>query len=333
MRVRLPVLRCQTLACLAIAAALLGPARADDAGQSPDAPTAQDAGDVLTGTLKVLHDRGTILIGTRETAPPFSFLNKAGQPVGFSIDICHEIAAEAAHRLNVDLLEPDAPVWQKGLRIVYVPVSAAERMTKVTSGAIDLECGSTTANAERAKSAAFSPIFFLAGTKLMVPLAPPDGGKRVASYRDLAGRKLVVGQGTTNAPVVQRLAKTVSPPIDIIEAANLDDAYTMLAAGKADAFASDDILLYGYIATHNDRARFMVAGDYLSYEPYGLMFRRDDPDFAGLVSASFQHMAGSGMLLARYDRWFLDRLPDGENLDLPMSAQLTEMYRALGQPD
>jgi ABC-type amino acid transport substrate-binding protein len=286
---------------------------------------------LLSGTLKTINDRGTILIGYRDSAPPFSFLNPGRQPVGFSLDLCHGIAEDAARVLNRDLLEADAPAWQTGVRIVYVPVSAEERLSKIVAGAIDLECGSTTANAERAKSVAFSPIFFLAGTKLLVPLV--NGRPAIASYRALAGRVVVVGSGTTNAAAVHRLAATVSPPITVTEVANLDTAYDMLAAGKADAFASDDILLSGFIATHADGKRFGITGDYLSYEPYAIGFRRDDAAFAGLVHESFARMAAEGTLNRLYARWLVDRLPNGQTLNVPMSPPLAEMYRALGQPD
>jgi ABC-type amino acid transport substrate-binding protein len=287
-----------------------------------------EEGEPLTGTLKTINDRGTILIGYRDSALPFSFLNKAGQPIGFSLDLCHGIAEDVARTLNRDLLEPDAPAWQKGVRIVFVPVAAAERLPKVISGAIDLECGSTTANAERAKTVAFSPVFFLAGTKLMVPL-----DAKVSSYRDLAGHTIVVGTGTTNAEAMRRLAGRVSPPLTVAEASGLDAAYAMLEAGKADAFASDDILLYGFIATRPDGRRFAIVGDYLSFEPYAITLRRDDAAFADLVRSSFGRMAGEGTLSRLYTRWLVDRLPTGETLNLPMSPQLAEMYRALGQPD
>ncbi len=290
-----------------------------------------EEGDVLTGTLKTIKDRGTILIGYRETALPFSFLNEGRQPVGFSLDLCHGIAEDVARKLNRELLEADAPAWQTGVRIVYVPVTADERMPKLVAGTIDLECGSTTANAERARTAAFSPIFFLAGTKLMVPLA--GGRATAASYRDLAGRTVVVGAGTTNAAVIRLLADHVSPPITVLEAPGLDAAYAMLAAGKADAFASDDILLSGFIATRPDGNRFRVIGDYLSYEPYAIALRRDDAGFADLVRNSFARMATEGTLNRLYTRWLVDRLPNGQTLNVPMSPHLAEMYRALGQPD
>ncbi len=291
-----------------------------------------EEGELQTGTLKTIRDRGTILIGYRDSALPFSFLNRAGQPVGFSLDLCHGIAEDVARTLNRDLLEPDAPAWQTGVRIVYVPVTADARLPKVISGALDLECGSTTANAERARTVAFSPVFFLAGTKLMVPLAG-TGGIKVQSYRDLAGRTVVVGAGTTNAEVMRSLSGSVSPPIAVMEANGLDTAYGMLAAGTVDAFASADILLYGYIATRPDGGHFGIVGDYLSFEPYAITLRKDDPAFAELVRYSFGRMASEGTLDRLYARWFLDRLPNGESLNLPMSPHLAEMYGALGQAD
>jgi glutamate/aspartate transport system substrate-binding protein len=288
-------------------------------------------GDVLSGTLKTIKDRGTILIGYRDSASPFSFLNPGRQPIGFALDLCHGIAEDVAVALRRDLLEPDAPAWQTGVRIAYVPVTAEERLPKIISGAIDLECGSTTANTERATSVAFSPVFFLAGTKLLVPLA--NGRPKVAGYRELAGRTIAVSSGTTNAAALNRLAGGVSPPIKVVEAPNLNIAYDVLAAGTADALASDDILLSGLIATRPDGKRFGITGDYLSYEPYAIAFRRDDAAFAGLIRDSFARMASEGILSRLYARWLMTRLPNGERLNVPMSPQLAEMYRAMGQPD
>lgn len=287
---------------------------------------AQDS--VLTGTLKTINDRGTILIGVRESSIPFSYLNRARQPIGFSVDLCHGIATDVAAALNVDLLEPDAPAWQKGVRIIYVPVASDERLSKVISGAVDLECGSTTATDERAKTVAFSPVFFLAGTKLLVR---KDSG--IASYRDLAGKTVVASAGTTNGDVMKRLAVRGTPAFSVTEAADLPAAYDMVATGRAAAFASDDILLSGMLATRPNGRQFHVVGDYLSFEPYAITLRRDDPDFAELVKRSFVRMAEAGTLKALYNRWLTQKLPTGENLNLPISPQLAEMYRALGEPD
>ena len=289
---------------------------------------AQEADSLITGTLKTISDRGTIRIGFREGAVPFAFRNRAGQPVGFSVDLCLGIAADVAAALHRDLLEPDAPAWQTGIRIDYVPVAADARLPMLVNGAIDLECGSTTANAERARTIAFSPVFFVAGTKLLVKADNP-----ARSYRALAGRTVAVSAGTTNAAVMMRLAGTVSPPLTVHAVPSIEAAFDALAAGQADAMASDNILLAGTVALRNAIGRYRIIGDYLSYEPYAIGFRKDDPDFAALVTATFRRLAEAGTLRTMYNRWFLEKLPDGQRLDLPMSPELSEIFRALGQPD
>ncbi len=287
-----------------------------------------EEGALLTGTLKTVKQRGTLLIGYRESALPFSFLNKGGQPVGLSLDLCRGVAADIARTLNSELVEPDAPAWQQGVRMVMVPVTAEARLPKVVSGELDLECGSTTATEQRAATVAFSPVFFLAGTKLMVP-----AGSTVASYRDLGAKTVVVGAGTTNAEVLRRLAEQAAPAFKVVETPDLAAAYAALAAGQADAFASDDILLSGFIATRPDGGRFQVVGEYLSFEPYAITLRRDDPALSGLVRQSFERMAQQGALTAMYNRWLTQRLPTGETLGLPLSPHLAEIYRSLGSPD
>lgn len=283
-----------------------------------------EEGAPLTGTLKAVSARATLLIGFREDAPPFAFRNPGGQPVGFSLDICRGIAADVAAALNRELVPADAPAWQTGVRIVYVPVAADARLQMVTSGAVDLECGSTTATEARKRTVAFSPVFFLAGTKLLAPV----GG--VASLADLAGKTVVVGAGTTNAEVMRQMAARGTPAFTVAEEPTLDAAYARLAAGRADAFASDDILLAGLAATRPDGSRFRIVGDFLSYEPYAIVLRRDDPAFSELVRGSFVRMARDGILTASYGRWLTGRLPNGASLNLPMSAHLAQMYSALG---
>lgn len=302
------------LAALAMALVLAGaPARAQDG--------------LLSGTLKTVKERATLLLGVRDSAVPFAFTNPGGQAVGFSVDLCLGVAADIAKLLNMEILAEDAPVWQRGLRIRYVKVVPDSRIRMVTSGEIDLECGSTTATDERARNVAFSPVFFLAGTKLMVAA---DSG--IASLRDLAGKTVVASAGTTNAEVMLGLSRR-APAFTLTQAPDLPAAYGMLAANRVAAFASDDILLAGMLATRPDGARFRVVGEYLSYEPYALMLRKDDGAFAGLIANSFQRMAEEGYLKAAYNRWFTGKLPNGQNLNLPMSTHLAEIYRLLGQPD
>jgi glutamate/aspartate transport system substrate-binding protein len=271
----------------------------------------------LTGTLKQVKSTGAITLGYRESSIPFSYLTKGGVPIGYSIDLCKEVVDELAAELDGMTIE-----------VGYKPVTSESRIPALLAGEIDLECGSTTSNFERKKLVAFSPVFFVSGTKLLVKRASP-----IASYRDLRGKIVVVTAGTTNEAAVKALSDKQKLGITFVTGKDHAASFATLAAGGADAFATDDALLYGLVATTRTAAEYQVVGDFLSYDPYGLMFRKNDPDFAAVVERTFARLAQSRELVQLYNKWFLRRLPTGERLDLPMSPQLEEFFRVLGVPE
>jgi glutamate/aspartate transport system substrate-binding protein len=278
---------------------------------------------VLSGTLKKVRESGTVTIGYREASFPFSFVQQGSpqqgspRPLGYSIELCLGIVDEIVRELHGN-----------PTRIAYERVTSETRIEAVKSGKVDLECGSTTGNAERQKSVAFSPIIYVAGTKLLV-----KRGAGIGSYHDLGGRTLVVTSGTTNEAAMKQLNDKYRLGITIVSARDHDASYAMLVDGRADAFATDDVLLYGFIAARKAQADLAVVGDFITYEPYGIMLRRDDPLMAAAVTRAFLTMAQTRALAGAYRRWFLQPAPTGELLNLPMSVQLTEVFRGMGAED
>jgi glutamate/aspartate transport system substrate-binding protein len=268
----------------------------------------------LQGTLKKVDRTGAVTIGYREASFPLSYADQKGRPLGYSIDLCRAIIDEIAREID-----------RTDIRVEFAPVTPETRIPAVTSGKIDLECGSTTNNVERQKQVAFSPLIFVAGTKLMVRRA-----SGIRSYRDLKGKDVVVTAGTTNEQVMRRLNQQFNAGMNIVTAPDHEQSYGLVAEGKAAAFATDDILLYGLIARHRSQRELIVVGDLLSYDPYGIMFRRDDPQLATAVRRAFQQLAESRDILEIYHRWFIRKTPGGEQLNLPMSPQLEESFRVLG---
>ena len=268
----------------------------------------------LQGTLKKVDRTGVVTIGYREASFPLSYADQKGRPLGYSIDLCRAIIDEIAREID-----------RTDIRVEFAPVTPETRMAAVTSGKIDLECGSTTNNVERQKQVAFSPLIFVAGTKLMVRRA-----SGIRSYRDLKGKDVVVTAGTTNEQVMRRLNQQFNAGMNIVTAPDHEQSYGLVAEGKAAAFATDDILLYGLIARHRSQRELIVVGDLLSYDPYGIMFRKDDPQLATAVRRAFQQLAESRDILEVYHRWFIRKTPGGEQLNLPMSPQLEESFRVLG---
>ncbi len=278
------------------------------------AATAQESDQVgLSPTLAAIKKSHSVRLGYREASVPFSFLDQANRPIGYSLEICEAIVGQIGAAVD----EPD-------LSITYVKVTSDDRIPAVLDHRIDLECGSTTANAERSRQVAFSPLIYVAGTKLMVPRDKGIGG-----ITDMKGRTIVVTKGTTNEPALHKADEKFKLGLTIVTAEDHEQSYQMLAAGKADAFATDDILLYGLLARHHAQDKFQVVGDYLSYEPYGIMFAKGDPQLADIVNRSFRQLATDQDLLPLYNKWFLGRLPTGEKLNVAISPQLEDSFRAL----
>src|SRR5450631_3727423 len=178
-------------------------------------------GEGLSPTLAGIKSRHVVRLGYRESSPPFSFLDQANRPIGYSLELCEAIVDE----IGVEIDDPN-------LKIEYVKVTSDDRIPAVVQNKIDLECGSTTANAERGKQVAFSPLMFVAGTKLMVPKA-----SAVSAPTDLKGKTVVVTKGTTNEQAMHNIDKKFSLGLNIVASPDHEQSYQMLVDGKADAFA------------------------------------------------------------------------------------------------
>ena len=275
-------------------------------GQSEDAPVE------LTGTLAKVRAARAITLAYRESSIPFSYLSARNEPIGYSIELCRKLAEAIGEAVG------------RELELKWLPVTSETRIEAIVSGKADLECGSTTNNLERQKQVAFSPIIFVAGTKLMVKRQ-----SAIRSYRNLPGKTVVVTAGTTNEAAMQEVARRFKLDFRLVRARDHAESYSLLEAGKADAFATDDVLLYGLMAQHKAQKQFQVVGEFLSYDPYGIMYRKGDAQLSDVLKRAFHDLAEDGEIERQYQRWFLQKLPSGQSLDLPMSAQLETLVRAM----
>jgi glutamate/aspartate transport system substrate-binding protein len=302
--------RCLRAVLGAIAAAACCLVAAPACAQADDEPRA------LTGVLKRIKDTRVVRLGAREGAVPFSSINSSGQASGYSIDICLAIVDDLA-----------AAIGATSLRVEYRRVTPADRIEQVVDGRIDLECGATTNTVERRERVAFSPLTFLAGTRLLVKRGSP-----VRSLNDLAGRSVVVVRGTTNEEVIRRLATDSRRQITLLVDNGYAGALARVASGEVAALAADDILLTGYLAERRLQREYSIVGDLLSYEPYGVMFARNDRALADVVNVTFARLAASGEIRSMYNKWFVRTLPSGVRLGLPMGERLERSFEVLGLP-
>ena len=239
------------------------------------------------GTLDKIAASGEIVIGHRESSVPFSYLDGNQQPVGYSIDLCLKIVDAVAAELEQELT------------VRYVPVNPKTRIALMANGTIDLECGSTTNNLTRQQQVEYLPVTFVTGTKI---LTRKDSG--INSVADLDGMAVALAQGTTNERAVVAAVEAAGLDVKILPVRDHAEGMLSLETDRVDAYATDHILLYGLISKSKNPDDFAVVGDFLSFDPYALMVRRDDSAFELVGKKALAQVFRTGEIAEIYAKWF-----------------------------
>ncbi|MGL1833971.1 transporter substrate-binding domain-containing protein [Rhodocyclaceae bacterium SMB388] len=264
-----------------------------------------------TDTLQRIKERGTITLGHRESSVPFAYYDDKGQVIGYS----HELALKIVDAVRRHLDEPL-------LVLRLVPVTPETRIDMIRRGDIDLECGSTTHNSQRARQVSFSNTFFIVGTRM---LTRRDSG--IHDFADLPGRTVVTTAGTTSEKLLSAMNERQQGGIEIVTAPDHRESFMMLERDEAEAFMMDDALLYGELAKAASPEQWIVTGTPQSYEAYGCMMRRGDLAFKRLVDATLARVMTSGEAERIYRKWFMSPLPpSGLNLNYPLSETMRALF-------
>jgi len=249
--------------------------------------TVLQAQDNSSGTLAKIAESGEIVIGHRESSVPFSYLDDNQQPVGYSIDLCMKIVDAVAEELDQEL------------SVKYVPVNPKTRIALMANGTIDLECGSTTNNLTRQEQVEYLPTTFITGTKI---LTRKDSG--IASVADLGGKAVALAQGTTNERAVKAAIEEAGLDVKILPVRDHAEGMLSLETDRVDAYSTDHILLFGLISKSKSPDDYAVVGDFLSFDPYAIMVRRDDSAFELVGKKAIASVMRSGEILDIYSKWF-----------------------------
>jgi glutamate/aspartate transport system substrate-binding protein len=240
------------------------------------------------GTLDRIRARGAIIIGYRADAAPFSSLGADRKPEGYSIDLCNRIAESVKAQLNLPKLQ-----------IRYAPVTAENRISKLRSGAIDIECGTTTRTISRQAQVDFTLFTYLSGTDLLVP-----ANSSIHGPADLANKRIAIQPGTTTETVLKQLFSLRLIPVTVVPVASGAEGLAALENGQADAYASDEAVLIGLAATAKNPKSLRLGGTLYSYEPYAFMVRQNDAVFRLVADRSLALVFLNGDILKIYERWF-----------------------------
>jgi len=269
------------LFALGIALALLGPAQAT---------ARQD-------TLAQIKETSTMRIGFRKSEPPMSFVDAAGRPAGYSIDLCNRIAAGVRGVLKIPELE-----------IEYVPVESTNRFSALGDNTIDILCGSTTKTIRRGELVDFTSLTFVTGAGLMSLKA-----NGINEIGDLQGKRVGVVRETTTATALQKAMSGSLIEAQIVNVGTASAGLQALKSGEVDAFASDQVVLIGLILTSGERDIYSLSPQLYSFEPFALAVRRNDSDFRLVADAVLAQLYRSGAINGIYDKWFGKLAPEQPN--------------------
>ena len=295
------------------ALALAGPAHAKskaDAASASAAPAVADA--EPHPVLDRIRSSGRIVLAHRESAVPFSYYDANKKPVGYALDLCRDVAEAVRKHLGL-----------KTIDIAYLPVTPATRIDAITSGKADLECGTTTNNAERRQKVAFTIPHYITGTRFAVR-ADSD----IAELPQFEHHVLVSTTGSTPFKTIASANSDRLLGIDVRAVPDNAAAMQMLANKTADGFAMDDVQLYGLIAESANPAQFKVVGKFVTIEPLAIMMSKDDAAFKKVVDDEMRHLIRSGDAEKMYTRWFMSPIPPKNvSMNLPMSYLLKDSWR------
>ncbi len=254
---------------------------------------------------------GKLVVAHRESSVPFSYMVD-GKPVGYAVDLCLRIADAVRKKTGM-----------KDMQVEFLMVTPANRMVMVEQGKADLECGSTTNNAERRQKVGFTIPHFITGARLLVKASSP-----VDRIEDLTGRKLVSTKGTTPLKAVEQANRERLMGLTIEEAPDHARGVEMVEKGEADAFLMDDVLLFGLAANRPDPKALKVVGRFLTTEPLAIMLPRNDAAFKKVVDDEMRRLVTSREIYDIYDKWFMRPIPPkGTALNMPVSYLLRDFWK------
>ncbi|WP_202759165.1 amino acid ABC transporter substrate-binding protein [Delftia acidovorans] len=265
------------------------------------------------GVLDKINAGGALVIAHRESSVPFSYIDtRSGKPVGYALDLCLRLA-EAVRKQT----------GRKDMKVEFLMVTPANRMAVIEQGKADMECGSTTNNAQRRQTVAFTVPHFITGARMLV-----KAESTINAMEDLKGKKLVSTKGTSPMALVTQANRQRLMGITIVEAPDHARALEMVEKGEADAFVMDDVLLNGLAAARPDPRALKVVGKFLSTEPLAIMLPKADTAFKKLVDEEMKRIITSREIHPIYEKWFMQPIPPSStNLNLPISYLLRDFWK------
>jgi len=246
-----------------------------------------------SATLDKIKSTGAVTMGVRESSIPMSYTTGDSRFDGYHVEVCRMILNDIKSKLGMSTL-----------RINYQPVTSQNRVPLVQNGTVDIECGTTTNNAGRAKDVSFANTLYVEEVRIAV-----KANSGINSISQLAGKKVATTTGTTSVQLLRKHEKANNVNFDEVYGKDHADSFLLLESGRADAFVMDGSILAGNIASAKNPKDYKIVGEVLSTEPIAIMVRKDDPEFLADVNSAIAKIVANGSMPGLWNKWFLAPIP------------------------
>ena len=255
-------------------------------------------------TLAKIKSTGSVTMGVRESSGALAYTLGDGKYVGFHTEMAEHILADIQKQLGLAKLD-----------IKRQPVTSQNRIPLVTNGTVDLECGSTTNDANRQKDVAFAMTTYVEEVRIAT-----KANSGITGIKGLNGKTVATTTGTTSVQTLRKNKRAEGINFKDVLGKDHADSFLLLETGRADAFVMDGSILAGNISKAKNPADFKIVGEVLSVEPIACMLRKDDPAFKKAVDDSIKRQIADGSLAKSYDKWFMQPIPPANTkVGLPLS--------------
>jgi ABC-type amino acid transport substrate-binding protein len=239
-------------------------------------------------TIARIRAAGTINIGYREDAPPFSYRAAgAAEPAGYMVNLCRVVAKRLGEQLRIP-----------AMKVAYVPVTAANRFDAIERRNIDLLCEPTSATLERRRRVDFSIATFVDGASLMTR------DTSLNTLKSMAGRKIGVLSGTTTEARLRGSLRELGIAAEIVPAATHEAGLAMIDSDAVTAYFAYQTILVFLLNQSKEPDKLAIAEEYLSIEVYALALPRGDGEFRLAVDTALSRIYRGGEIGAVFEQTF-----------------------------
>ncbi|CDX19234.1 Polar amino acid uptake family ABC transporter, periplasmic substrate-binding protein [Mesorhizobium plurifarium] len=234
-------------------------------------------------SLEDVRKAGTLTIGVKADSKPWAYLNEAGEPIGWEIDLAKAIAKELK-------VEPK-----------LVIVTSASRIQFLEQGMIDMVLATMSDTPERRRVVHMvEPPYFADATNLLMRKDTP-----IDSWDDLKNRKVCGVQGSIyNKPLQQKRGA------EVLAFAGLTEAFAALKNGTCEGVVYADQILR-QTAASEDWQDYTVKLDPIDEIPWAIAIRKDEADseLSKELSSIIAKWHRTGYLLETAGKWGLGSNP------------------------